>query len=60
MDELATYTCPHCGETIEIGVDPTGGREQEYVQDCSVCCGPNVVTVRFDRDGAATVTAVAE
>ncbi len=60
MDDLASYVCPHCGESIELGVDPTGGREQVFVQDCSVCCGPNVLTVRFDREGSATVDAVAE
>jgi len=57
MDETAEYICPHCGEPIQIMVDPTGGSVQEYIEDCPVCCAPNALTVRFDRVGEATVSA---
>jgi hypothetical protein len=43
----ASYTCPTCGETIVIPLDPTGGAEQQYVEDCPVCCNPNVIHVEF-------------
>lgn len=56
MDETAEYTCPHCGEPIQIVVDPTGGDEQEYVEDCPVCCNPNTLAITFDRHGYASVT----
>src|SRR3989442_4117869 len=36
----ADVTCPHCGETMTITLDPGGGRAQEYVEDCQVCCRP--------------------
>ena len=45
------YTCPTCGETIVIPVDPSGGAEQEYVEDCPVCCRPNVIHVELGLDG---------
>ena len=32
--------CPYCWETLEISVDPVP--EQEYVEDCQVCCRPTV------------------
>lgn len=51
MNELATYTCPSCGEAIDVRVDPTGGREQSYVEDCPVCCRPNVLRVMVDDHG---------
>ncbi len=57
MDETSVYTCPHCGESIQIGVDPTGGPEQHYIEDCPVCCNPNAIHVSFDRDGSADVQA---
>lgn len=57
MDETAEYICPHCGEAIQIVVDPTGGDEQHYIEDCPVCCHPNELTVRFDGDGQAGVMA---
>jgi len=31
--------CPYCGEIIEILVDDSAG-EQDYYEDCSVCCRP--------------------
>ncbi|MCC5830466.1 MAG: CPXCG motif-containing cysteine-rich protein [Phycisphaeraceae bacterium] len=36
-------------------LDPSAGREQEYVEDCPVCCRPNRIRVRFDRHGRASV-----
>ena len=41
------YVCPTCGERIVIPLDRTGGDEQQYVEDCPVCCNPNVVRVEF-------------
>ena len=56
MDETAEYICPHCGESIQIVVDPSGGAGQRYVEDCPVCCNPNALSVAFDRAGYAEVT----
>ena len=47
--------CPHCGETVEITLDPGSGTEQEYMEDCEVCCRPWRVTVRYAADGSAQV-----
>jgi len=46
---MATTTCPHCGEIIDAFPDPGGGAEQEYIEDCSVCCRP--ILFRATRDG---------
>lgn len=42
-----SYTCPSCAEEIVIPLDLTGGVEQEYVEDCPVCCTPIVIHVEF-------------
>ncbi len=42
------YVCPSCGEEIVIPIDLTGGDSQRYVEDCPVCCRPNVVYVEVD------------
>ena len=55
-DTSAEVTCPYCGETVEITLDPGGGSEQEYVEDCQVCCRPWSLTVTFDEAGAAEVS----
>lgn len=47
--------CPHCGETNELSLDPGSGPEQQYVEDCQVCCRPWRVTVRYGADGTADV-----
>src|SRR5260370_31153764 len=40
LETEADVTCPHCGETMTITLDPGGGRAQEYLEDCQVCCRP--------------------
>ena len=47
------YVCPSCGERIVIPVDVSGGAEQQYVEDCPVCCNPNVVHVELMGEGEA-------
>ncbi|MGM0769199.1 MAG: CPXCG motif-containing cysteine-rich protein [Pseudomonadota bacterium] len=51
--------CPYCWETLEISVDPSV-REQEYVEDCQVCCQPILLKVRLDDDLTPHVDASAE
>jgi hypothetical protein len=38
-------SCPFCGESEEIYVDPGGGEHQVYTEDCALCCRPRVVHV---------------
>ena len=56
MDDLTPRSCPSCGEPIEILLDISAGRKQEYVEDCPVCCRPYVVSVVYERDGTARVS----
>ena len=58
MDELKTVEvgCPYCGETIELVVDCSAGR-QRYVEDCCVCCRPMNVSVTIDANGSPVVDA---
>ena len=42
--------CPYCGEMIEILVDLSVG-EQQYIEDCSVCCAPILMSVQGDEAG---------
>lgn len=51
MQEEASYTCDSCGEEIVIPIDFTQGAEQQYVEDCPVCCCPNVIHVEIFDDG---------
>jgi hypothetical protein len=42
--------CPYCGEMIEILVDISLG-EQQYIEDCSVCCAPILMSTQVDAAG---------
>ena len=54
------YVCPHCGEQIVVPLDPSGGADQQYVEDCPVCCNPNVIRVEFFDDPAEAARVWAE
>ena len=58
-DVVAVVQCPYCWEQVEISVDPGSGSEQDYEQDCEVCCRPWLVNVHYDENGAATVLVAA-
>ena len=60
MDSEASYICDNCGEEIVVPVDPTGGSNQEYVEDCPVCCAPVVIHVHIGRDGEVQISSDAE
>ena len=54
--ESVLIQCPYCWETLDISVDPTVP-EQEYVEDCQVCCQPIVLTVQLEEGRAVSVDA---
>ena len=60
MDEDATYICDNCGEEIVVPIDPSAGSNQEYVEDCPVCCNPNVIHVELGDDDHIRVWSEAE
>jgi hypothetical protein len=41
------FQCAGCGEWNETTVDESAGTRQQYVEDCQVCCKPNVLDVRW-------------
>ena len=51
MNDEATYICGACGEEIVIPIDLSQGDEQEFVEDCPVCCQANVIRVEVRADG---------
>jgi hypothetical protein len=49
IDEKESY-CPYCGESISLLVD-NSIENQEYIEDCQVCCSPILVMAQIDFDG---------
>ena len=60
IDDEASYICDSCGEEIVVPLDYSAGTSQEYVEDCPVCCHPNVIVVDIDENGQANVWSRAE
>ena len=60
MRDEATYVCDSCGEEIVVPIDLSAGSEQEYVEDCPVCCNPNVIHISVDDDGKVRVQSESE
>jgi hypothetical protein len=54
-DMETRVVCPYCGEPTEIALDPGSGDNQDYIEDCEVCCRPWRVSVNYDLTGHATV-----
>jgi Cysteine-rich CPXCG len=50
MENTAEYTCAYCGESILTFVDLSAGSQQSYVEDCQVCCQPNVLYIQLDEE----------
>lgn len=60
MDEVG-YQCAGCGEWNETTVDSSAGSRQSYVEDCQVCCKPNVLDIRWSpSDGVYLIRAELE
>ena len=61
MPELSEQSvgCPYCGETISVLVDESLP-EQNYIEDCEVCCRPIVFHVMVDMDGEVLLAVRAE
>lgn len=54
-ESSVTVWCPYCGEPNDVTLDPGSGVEQEYEEDCQVCCRQWMVHVQYDRRGEADV-----
>lgn len=54
MLEEVQITCPYCGEPLSTDIDLSAGN-QEYIEDCQVCCNPIVFSINMDMRGELTV-----
>jgi len=43
------FTCPYCLQEISMLID-TSTTEQEYIEDCEVCCNPIEVKVSVENN----------
>jgi len=53
----ASFQCAGCGERNQTMVDASAGSRQSYIEDCQVCCKPNVLHIECDLAGQEFVIA---
>ena len=51
LEECPTW-CPYCGEQITLLVDLSVA-QQEYIEDCEVCCRPIAISASVAGEGVA-------
>jgi len=44
----AGFQCAACGQWNTTSVDESAGGRQSYVEDCQVCCKPNLLRIDYD------------
>ena len=44
------FQCAYCGEFSDASVDTSQGAHQSYVEDCSVCCRPNLLYISINEE----------
>jgi hypothetical protein len=51
-----SISCPYCGESIDVLINAEDA-EQDYIEDCQVCCRPItfVITENFNGDLSVSV-----
>jgi len=42
------FQCAGCGEWNDTFLDFSAGIQQDYIEDCQVCCKPNVLHITWD------------
>ncbi|OBX20146.1 MULTISPECIES: CPXCG motif-containing cysteine-rich protein [Bizionia] len=42
------FQCPYCWESISMLLD-SSQPEQQYIEDCEVCCNPIQISVQFEE-----------
>ena len=50
MEIETEFTCSFCGEINTTTIDASAGKRQEYVEDCQVCCHPNLLHIEADPE----------
>ncbi len=54
-----TISCPYCGECISVLLDHSDAN-QEYIEDCQVCCKPIIFSLVLATDNEPHVSVRSE
>jgi hypothetical protein len=54
VEQTVVVQCPYCAQSFEVLVD-CSIEQQEYIEDCEVCCRPVTLVVTVSSEGAVSV-----
>ena len=54
-----SISCPYCVESLKVLLDASD-LDEEYIEDCQVCCKPITFLVSEDTDGELNVRVYSE
>ena len=54
VEQTVIVQCPYCAESFEVLVD-CSIEQQEYIEDCEVCCRPVTLVVTVSDEGNVSV-----
>jgi hypothetical protein len=49
-DDVLNWVCQYCGEENQVWVDLTVLDDQDFIEDCEVCCRPNRILIKHDKE----------
>ena len=49
-DDVLNWVCQYCGEENQLWIDLTITADQDFIEDCEVCCRPNRILIKHDKE----------
>lgn len=49
-DDVLTWVCQYCGEENQVWIDLTVMEDQDFIEDCEICCRPNRILIKHDKE----------
>jgi hypothetical protein len=49
-DDVLSWVCQYCGEENNVWADLTILEDQDFIEDCEICCRPNRILIKRDKE----------
>jgi len=49
-DDVLNWICQYCGEENQVWVDLTVVENQDFIEDCEICCRPNRILIKRNKE----------
>jgi len=49
-DDVLNWVCQYCERRMKFGLISLIKGDQDFIEDCEVCCRPNRILVKHDKE----------